>query len=535
MLFLLSYMFPVLFVKAIEPSSISCSVSPLTVTLGESVAVTGAIAPEVPGVEVTLTYTRPDATMFTRKTITSLHSTYADVYTPDKVSTWAVVASWSGNDRYAGATSPSVSFTTVELPSGTSIITCMTDFSSIIIGDSVNISGKIVPAHLASVTIEVSTDGGASWNLLTTVTSASDGSYQYMWAATSTGSYLLRARWLGDSSHSGATSTEVSVIVHSFYAPDFNISANPSSRKINAGETTTFTVTITSLYGFNSPVALGASGLPTDATGSFNPASVSGNGSSILTISTTGSTPQGTSTVAISGTGGGKARATTVSLEVTSPAAPARCLIATATYGSELSPEVQFLREFRDQNVMSTFAGRQFMTVFNAFYYSFSPAIAQAIIEYPAVKSMVRLALYPLLTILHLSAMIFSTLSPVPEFAILMSGVVASSLIGLVYGFPIALVLYLFFKTLFRSIFKFIRKEVFGPVWIFSLMALLVGEVLRLSDLTSLATVAIVLLTISNVILIVLKALENYLPRLGCKRYSFWVRLRNEAVNQSIN
>jgi peptide/nickel transport system substrate-binding protein len=44
------------------------------------------------------------------------------------------------------------------------------------------------------------------------------------------------------------------------------------------------------------------------------------------------------------------------------------CVIATATFGSELSPEVQFLRTFRDQKVMVTFAGSQFMVVFNASY-----------------------------------------------------------------------------------------------------------------------------------------------------------------------
>jgi len=52
------------------------------------------------------------------------------------------------------------------------------------------------------------------------------------------------------------------------------------------------------------------------------------------------------------------------------------CLIATATFGSELAPQVQFLRELRDDTVMSTSSGVSFMTGFNAIYYSFSPAIA---------------------------------------------------------------------------------------------------------------------------------------------------------------
>ena len=52
------------------------------------------------------------------------------------------------------------------------------------------------------------------------------------------------------------------------------------------------------------------------------------------------------------------------------------CLIATAAFGSEIAPQVQFLREIRDGTVMSTQSGTVFMTGFNQFYYSFSPYVA---------------------------------------------------------------------------------------------------------------------------------------------------------------
>ena len=48
------------------------------------------------------------------------------------------------------------------------------------------------------------------------------------------------------------------------------------------------------------------------------------------------------------------------------------CLIATATFGSELAPQVQLLREIRDNTVLQTESGTIFMTGFNHFYYSFS-------------------------------------------------------------------------------------------------------------------------------------------------------------------
>jgi len=78
------------------------------------------------------------------------------------------------------------------------------------------------------------------------------------------------------------------------------------------------------------------------------------------------------------------------------------CLIATAAFGSELAPQVQFLREIRDNTVLQTESGFTFMTGFNQFYYSFSPAVADYERENPAFKEAVKLALTPLLTSLTL-------------------------------------------------------------------------------------------------------------------------------------
>ena len=78
------------------------------------------------------------------------------------------------------------------------------------------------------------------------------------------------------------------------------------------------------------------------------------------------------------------------------------CLIATAAFGSEMAPQVQFLREIRDNTVLQTESGTSFMSGFNQFYYSFSPAIADYERENPAFKETVKLALTPLLTSLTL-------------------------------------------------------------------------------------------------------------------------------------
>jgi hypothetical protein len=78
------------------------------------------------------------------------------------------------------------------------------------------------------------------------------------------------------------------------------------------------------------------------------------------------------------------------------------CLIATAAFGSEMAPQVQFLREIRDNTVLKTESGTTFMTSFNQFYYSFSPIIADYERENPVFKEAVKLTLTPLLTSLTL-------------------------------------------------------------------------------------------------------------------------------------
>ena len=76
------------------------------------------------------------------------------------------------------------------------------------------------------------------------------------------------------------------------------------------------------------------------------------------------------------------------------------CLIATAAYGSELAPQVQMLREIRDNQLMNTESGSAFMTTFNEAYYSFSPYIADLERESPVFKEIVKAGLTPMLSTL---------------------------------------------------------------------------------------------------------------------------------------
>ncbi len=73
------------------------------------------------------------------------------------------------------------------------------------------------------------------------------------------------------------------------------------------------------------------------------------------------------------------------------------CLVATAAFGSELAPQVQFLREVRDNTMMSTSSGSAFMSGFNQIYYLFSPVIADMERENQIFRDMVRIFITPML------------------------------------------------------------------------------------------------------------------------------------------
>lgn len=78
------------------------------------------------------------------------------------------------------------------------------------------------------------------------------------------------------------------------------------------------------------------------------------------------------------------------------------CLIATATFGSEIAPDVQKLREVRDNILLNTKSGATFLSSFNQFYYSFSPTIADWERQNIIFKESIRIVITPLLTSLSI-------------------------------------------------------------------------------------------------------------------------------------
>jgi uncharacterized membrane protein len=119
----------------------------------------------------------------------------------------------------------------------------------------------------------------------------------------------------------GGSTTHTSTVTLTVTAPAtaFAISAAPPSVSVALGAEGTSTITTTVSGGFNSAIALSASGLPPDTTAAFSPPSIAapGAGSSTMTLTVGSFTPLGAYPITVSGTGGGVTHTATVSLTVT--------------------------------------------------------------------------------------------------------------------------------------------------------------------------------------------------------------------------
>ena len=170
--------------------------------------------------------------------------------------------------------------------------------------------------------------------------------------------------------------------------------------------------------------------------------------------------------------------------------APPKCLIATATYGSEIAPEVTLLRDFRDRAILRTAAGEGFMRVFNAFYYSFSPAVSSFISSHNLVRAGMKIVLYPLIGSLYVSSLVFAATSFNSEVAVTAAGVLASFMIGLIYLGPMLTCLSILLK-LQSSTLHAIRVAFL--IGIASLVGLFLAEFCKFTVLFEITTVGAVL------------------------------------------
>ena len=116
-------------------------------------------------------------------------------------------------------------------------------------------------------------------------------------------------------------------------SPTFTLSASPASVSVVQGNSGSSTITSTAVDGFDSAVALSASGQPTGVTATFSPTSITGSGTSTLTLAVASTTAVGTYTITVTGTGGGITQTATVTLTVTAPTTGAFTISVSPTSG----------------------------------------------------------------------------------------------------------------------------------------------------------------------------------------------------------
>jgi len=183
------------------------------------------------------------------------------------------------------------------------------------------------------------------------------------------------------------------------------------------------------------------------------------------------------------------------------------CLIATAAFGSELAPQVQELRSFRDGIALQTLAGSSFMNVFNGWYYSFSPQVADYERGQPWLQSAVKTSIYPLLGILDASASVYDLLAFDSELAIMGAGVTASTLIGLVYFAPAAVALGIAGRKKRWNMAK--AKFILAGAFLSSIAAIAIAEFAAVPEAMMFGTALLVLSAISAVILVVARIIRS--------------------------
>lgn len=115
---------------------------------------------------------------------------------------------------------------------------------------------------------------------------------------------------------------------------------------------------------------------------------------------------------------------------------PGRCIIATVAYGSEMAPDVVYMRYVRDQVIGSTHAGRALVNAFNTFYYAWSPTVAQGITGNELLRALFRVLLLPIVGIAHVAALMSASVAGAAgskDVASVVAFVLAASLSVVIY------------------------------------------------------------------------------------------------------
>jgi len=192
---------------------------------------------------------------------------------------------------------------TVTAGNGTSYTATVTPSNGFNASVALTVSGA--PAGVTATLSPSSLSGSGSSTLsITTSTSTVAGTYPLTITGVS-----------GTLSHSA----NVTLVVNPAPVPDFTLTVSPSSQSVIVGSGSSYTATVSPVNSFSGTVALTVSGAPAGVTATLTPNSLSGSGSSTLSVTTSSSTIVGSYTLTITGTSGSLTHSANVTLVVNPP------------------------------------------------------------------------------------------------------------------------------------------------------------------------------------------------------------------------
>jgi subtilisin family serine protease len=222
--------------------------------------------------------------------------------------THSVTAMYYGSNNHQASESGAVPVTVNQATSMTSLASSP---NPSIFGQSVTLTATVSPSAATGTVTFYDGTGQLGTGTL------SGGRAAFSTSGLTTGDHTITATYGGDANVIGGTSPVITQKVTSTPPADFTISVSPSSRTVTRGSSTTYTITISRISGFSNTVSLSISGLPSGATGTFIPSSITGSRtSSTLTVRTRTNTPTGTSTLTITGSSNGITHQAIVTLVV---------------------------------------------------------------------------------------------------------------------------------------------------------------------------------------------------------------------------
>ncbi|MCW3988932.1 MAG: Ig-like domain-containing protein, partial [Candidatus Bathyarchaeota archaeon] len=190
-------------------TSISCSVSSSSLTIGGSVTLSGSIVPVCSGSTVDISH-KSDGSWSRLATVTSgLDGVFSYSWTPPSPGSYQVMASWDGDRSYSGATSVGVPVTVTKI---STFVACSVSPSEVNEGDSVTVSGSISPA-VSGETVTYTYRKPDATTFTRTATTGSGGSFSDNYKPDATGSWSVKTSWEGDSTYKESTSETVSFTV----------------------------------------------------------------------------------------------------------------------------------------------------------------------------------------------------------------------------------------------------------------------------------------------------------------------------------